>query len=136
MNLGGTGWIWEELGGSGRNWVKLGRTWKELGGTRWNWVDLVGTGRNWVGTGRKLGESWRSGVKLGRTRRNWVELGGSRRDWVGTGWISKEEHPKVEIDSEFLEQVNKLSLTPTKPSPVIPQLTKICYPLKNEVCYD
>ena len=36
--------------------------------------------------------------------------------------ISKEDHPKVEIDSEFLEQVNKLSLTPTKPSsPVIPQ---------------
>ena len=50
--------------------------------------------------------------------------------------ISKEDHPKVEVDSEFLEQVNKLSLTPTKPSPVIPQLTKICYPLKNEVCCD
>ena len=46
MDLGGTGWNWEELGGigrkqgeSGRNLVDLGRSGWELGGI---WVELGG----------------------------------------------------------------------------------------------
>ena len=63
VNLGETGWIWEELGGSGRNWVgtgrkpgESGRNWVDLGG---NQVNLGGTEWNWVGTGRNLGGTGR-----------------------------------------------------------------------------
>ena len=36
VNLGGTGWIWEELGRSGWNWVELGGTgWEPFG----NWEE-------------------------------------------------------------------------------------------------
>ena len=60
VNLGGTGWIFEELGRSWRNW-------EELGGNR-------------VGTGRKPGESWR----------NWVDLGGNRVNLGRSGWNWEE----------------------------------------------
>ena len=40
MDLGGTGWNWEELGGTGRKVGESGR----------NWVEMSGTGRNLGGT--------------------------------------------------------------------------------------
>ena len=33
VNLGGTGWIWEELGGSGWYWEELSGIGRNLGGT-------------------------------------------------------------------------------------------------------
>ena len=47
MNLGGTGWIWEELCGSGSNWVGLGGDLVNLGGTGWIWEELGGSGWYW-----------------------------------------------------------------------------------------
>ena len=68
MNLGGTGWNWEELVGFGRNCV-------ELGG---NHVEPGGTSRNW----KVVGLIW---DKLGGSGRNWVEPGESGRNQVEPG---------------------------------------------------
>ena len=76
MNLGGTGWIWEELGRSGWNWVELGGTGWELGG---NWVNLGGTWWIW----EELGESGRElcGTEL-------VELCGT--------WLNRDKRVLME----------------------------------------
>ena len=59
--------------GTGRKPGESSMNWVDLGGTGWNWEELGGIGRKQGESGRNLVDLGRSGWELGGI---WVELGG------------------------------------------------------------
>ena len=57
MDLGGTVWIWVELGGTRRRSGESGRNWVDLGGTWWIWEELSGIGLELGGIWVELSET-------------------------------------------------------------------------------